>query len=157
MTEPQAIRISVKAVIVREDQILLIGYDLDDGAGFHYNLPGGGIEIGEGMHEALRREVWEEANACVDVQQLLFVTEYVPSHLNDKYGSSQSLQLYFHCTLRLGSSPEQPLTPIDDQAGVYWLPLSELHSAPLLPNIGRQIQDAFSGSLPAADPFIADW
>jgi len=157
MAEPQAIRVSVKAVIVRDNQILLIGYDLSDGAGFHYNLPGGGVKLGEGLHEALTREVREEASTEVDVGPLLFVTEYVPAHLENKYGLIQSLQLFFHCTLHLGSSPEQPGSPVDDQAGVYWLPLSELHSAPLLPNIGKQLQETLSGGLPSVNPFIAEW
>ena len=157
MTEQQSIRVSVKAVIVRDSQILLVGYDLDDGAGFHYNLPGGGVKNGEGLHDALKREVQEEAGAEIDVGPLLFVTEYVPAHSENKYGLTQSLQLYFHCTLRPGSSPEQPASPIDDQAGVYWLPLSELPSVPLLPDIGKQICAAFAGSIAVADPFIAKW
>lgn len=162
MSEPQAIRVSVKAVLVREGQILLIGYDLDDAAGFHYNLPGGGVKSGEGLQEALKREVREEASAEIDVGPLLFVLEYVPAHHNGKYGPVQSLQLFFSCTLRPGSSPKQPVSPIDAQHGVYWLPLSELHDAPLLPGIGRQIQTALSSNRPAADPlitdaFITDW
>lgn len=157
MTEPQAIRVSVKAVIVRASHILLIGYDLDDGAGFHYNLPGGGVKIGEGLHEALTREVREEAGAEIDVGPLLFVTEYVPAHSENRYGLIQSLQLFFHCTLRFDSEPEQPGSPIDDQSGVYWLPLSELHAAPLLPPIGRRIQQAILEGIPAMDPFIAEW
>ncbi len=157
MTEQQGIRISVKAVIVREDQILLIGYDLEDGAGFHYNLPGGGVKLGEGLHDALRREVREEAGAEIEVGPLLFVTEYVPAHSGSKYGLTQSVQMFFSCTLRPGSRPEQPFAPIDDQTGVYWIPLSGLHFAPLLPNIGRQIQAAFSEGFPAVNPFIADW
>ena len=142
---------------MRDDQILLIGYDLDDGAGFHFNLPGGGVKHGESLHEALRREVIEEAGAEIDVGPLLFVTEYVPAHSGSKYGLTQSLQLYFACMLRPESEPEQPGAPVDAQEGVYWVPLSEIHSAPLLPNIGQQIQVAFSGNLPAVNPFIAGW
>ena len=157
MTKPQFMRVSVKAVVVREGQILVIGYDLDDGSGFHYNLPGGGVKQGEGLHEALKREVREEANADIDVGPLLFVIEYVPALHDNKYGLTQSLQLFFLCTLRSGSEPHQPPSPIDHQEGVHWLPLSELHSAPLLPGIGKHVQSAFSEGLPKANPFIADW
>ena len=157
MIKPQAIRISAKAVIVQNNKILLIGYDLDDGVGFHYNLPGGGVKFGESLHEALKREVREEAGAEIEIGPLLFVTEYVPAHSENKYGPTQSLQLFFRCTLCPGSRPEQPSAPIDDQAGVYWLPLSELRSAPLLPHIGQQIQAAFASEVTVADPFIADW
>ncbi len=157
MPEPQAIRVSVKAVVVQDNQILLIGYDLDDGSAFHYNLPGGGVKPGEGLHAALRRELREEAGAEIDVGPLLFVLEYVPAHNDNKYGSTQSLQLFFRCTLRPGSHPQQPDAPIDKQCGVYWLPLCELPAAPLLPNIGGRIQAALSEGFPASDPFIADW
>lgn len=156
MNQQQGIRVSVKAVIVREEQILLIGYDLDDGYGFHYNLPGG-IELGEGLREALRREVQEEANADVDVGRLLFVTEYVPGHYGGKYGPNQSLCLFFLCVLRSGSEPGQPDTPVDEQEGVYWLPLAELPQAPLLPNIGARVQAALTSGVAEADPFITDW
>jgi len=150
-------RVSVKAIIVRDGKVLLVGYDLDDGYGFHYNLPGGGVELGEGLHEALQREAREEVNAEIDVGRLLFVIEHVPAHHANKYGVTQSLGLYFHCTLRSGSEPRQPLSPVDEQEGVYWLPLSELHRAPLLPDIGERIQTAIAENSTVTDPFVADW
>lgn len=157
MNEHQGIRVGVKAVIVREGQILLIGYDLDDGYGFHYNLPGGGVERGEGLREALRREVQEEAGAEVEVGRLLFVTEYVPARHDGKYGPVQSLTVFFRCVLRPGSEPGQPQDLVDAQEGVSWLPLSELPHAPLLPNIGAQIQAVLADGVAEADPFLADW
>lgn len=43
---PQNIRVSVRAVIVRDGAILLSEYD--DENGLHYNLPGGGVEMAKG-------------------------------------------------------------------------------------------------------------
>lgn len=157
MGNNDSIRLSVKAVIVRDDQILLIGYDLDDGFGFHYNLPGGGVKLGEGLHEALRREVREEAAAEIEVERLLFVYEYVPARYAHKYGSRQSVGLVFYCTLRPGSEPGQPLAPVDRQVGVYWLPLAELPQARLLPNIGARIRAALAAPAAIDDPFIVNW
>ena len=81
----QRIRVRVGAVIVRNNAIVLVEYD-DDKSGRHFNLPGGGVEDGESLHDALRREVLEETCMTVDVGQLLLVWEYVPSHHAEKYG-----------------------------------------------------------------------
>lgn len=108
MSQPQNIRVGASAVIVRDEAILLIGYDLNDGSGFHYNFPGGGVKEGEGLHEAVQREAWEEAGAEVKVGPLLFVTEYVPSERSSRYGVTQKLSLFFRCTLSPGSEPQQP-------------------------------------------------
>lgn len=157
MKRPQGIRVGASAVIVRDESVLLIGYDLDDGSGFHYNFPGGGVEAGEGLHETVQREAWEEAGAEVTVGPLLFVTEYIPSQHNNQYGVTQKLSLFFRCTLRPGSEPQQPQSPIDAQAGVYWVPLADLPTVPLLPGIGARVQAALAQETGKTDPFISDW
>ncbi len=157
MSQSQEIRVGASAVIVRDGAVLLIGYDPDDGSEFHYNFPGGGIKTGEGLHEAVQREVWEETGAEVEVGPLLFVTEYVPSRHGNRYGAVQKLSLFFRCTLRPGSEPQQPEAPTDVQAGVYWVPLSDLPAAPLLPSIGGRVQAALTGMASGEDPFISDW
>jgi ADP-ribose pyrophosphatase YjhB (NUDIX family) len=48
------IRLNVAAVIARDDKILLV--EFNDETGPHYNLPGGGVEFGESVYEALRTE-----------------------------------------------------------------------------------------------------
>ena len=157
MSEPQGIRVGASAVIVRDDAVLLIGYGPSDGSGFHYNFPGGGVKAGEGLHEAVQREVWEEAGAEVSIGPLLFVTEYVPLKYSNRYGVTQKLSLFFRCTLRPGSEPQQPQSPIDAQAGVYWVPVCDLPDIPLLPSIGAKIQAALAQETPKTDPFISDW
>lgn len=51
-------RVSVKAVIIRNDKILLV-QENDHG---WWSLPGGGIDRGETINTALQREVSEELN-----------------------------------------------------------------------------------------------
>lgn len=157
MSRAQDIRVGASAVVVRDGAVLMIGYDLDDGSGFHYNFPGGGVKTGEGLHEAVQREVWEEAGAEVEVGPLLFVTEYVPFRHDNRYGTVQKLNLFFRCTLKPGSEPQQPEAPIDTQAGVFWVPLADLPTVPLLPSIGSRVQAALTGAAYGEDRFILDW
>ena len=83
-------RIGVSAVIVRDDAILLVAFD--DQLGYHFNLPGGGVELGESLHEALHREVREETNAAVEIGRLLLVGEYMPMQHNNKHGPVPALR-----------------------------------------------------------------
>jgi ADP-ribose pyrophosphatase YjhB (NUDIX family) len=73
MMQP-GIRFGVNAAIVRDGAILLVEFN-DEQSGLHYNLPGGGVELGETLHEALRRGVREETCAEVEVGPLLLVWE----------------------------------------------------------------------------------
>lgn len=62
-------RIGVFALIFDEGRILLgHRHDID-----WWNLPGGGMEAGETVDEALRREVREETGLEVEVEQLVGV------------------------------------------------------------------------------------
>ncbi len=62
-------RIAVSALIFSEGKILLaLRRDID-----WWNLPGGGMEVGETVDEALRREVYEETRLEVEVERLVGV------------------------------------------------------------------------------------
>src|SRR5206468_2417151 len=62
-------RIGVNALIFDEGHILLAHRrDID-----WWNLPGGGMEVGETVDEAVRREVYEETGLEVEVGQLVGV------------------------------------------------------------------------------------
>ncbi len=148
----QNIRVGVNAAIVRDGAILLVEFD-DAQSGLHYNLPGGGVEAGEALHEALRREVREETCAEVDVGPLLLVWEYVPARYADLYGQTQKLGLIFACALREGSQPRLPEQPDPNQTGVRWVPLADLPETPLLPHISERLIAALR-ALPRPDPFI---
>ena len=70
------IRVGTKALILRDDAILLVEYN--DESGIHYNMPGGGIEPDETLEEILIREVKEETCAEIEVGRPLIITEYEP-------------------------------------------------------------------------------
>lgn len=131
------VRVGVSAIIVRDDSILLV--EFDDETGRHFNLPGGGVEPGETLHEALHREVREECDAEVEIGRLAIVWEYVPARLNHVYGSRQKLNMAFLCTLRPGSQPRLPERPDPNEVAVRWVLLSELLQVALIPEVGERI------------------
>lgn len=69
LTSSAKFRIGVSAVIFDEGRILLAHRrDID-----WWNLPGGGMEAGETVEEAMRREVQEETGLEVEVEHLIGV------------------------------------------------------------------------------------
>ena len=132
------IRLNVAAVIVRDDKILLV--EFDDVSGLHYNLPGGGVEVGESVYEALRREVREECFAEVEsIGAMLTAWEYIGAKENYKYGDSHKVTLVFPCTLQAGSDPHFPPNPDAHQTGIRWVALDELHNVSLVPDIADRL------------------
>ena len=131
-------RLSAKAIIIKNNAILLIEYD--DENGLHYNFPGGGQEEGESLPETLGREVMEEASAAIEVGPLLCVYEYVPYLCEERYGPKPSMSFLFQCTLKPCSHPAMPYQPDPNQTAVKWIPLEQLDQIILLPNLGQHVR-----------------
>ena len=128
-------RVAVDGVVEHEEQILLIEYN-DARLGHHWGLPGGGVEPGETIQQALRREVLEETGAPIIVGRLLLVNEVDPARYGTLYSDEHELRLIFHCTLQTDQAWYEPTIPDPDQLGVAWVPLAELPDMPFLPKIG---------------------
>jgi 8-oxo-dGTP diphosphatase len=69
-SSPRVFRIGVFALIFNEQGHILLGHRRDTD---WWNLPGGGMEIGETVDEALRREVQEETGLEIEVERLVGV------------------------------------------------------------------------------------
>jgi len=132
------IRVRPTALIIKDESILLVEYDDE---GIHYNLPGGGAEPGETVIEGVKREVFEETMAEVEVGPLAFVYECAPHNQSGDYPDTpHSLNLIFECTLKEGSIPTQPPNTDPHQSAVKWIPISEMDSILLFPNKKNQIR-----------------
>jgi len=68
-------RIGAKALVTTQDRVLLIRERRDDGSTF-WTLPGGGIETGESLQSCLRREVREELQCRVSIDQMVSSCTY---------------------------------------------------------------------------------
>ncbi len=75
MTHPLP-RIRVAAIIVENDQLLLVRHEKEGET--YWMLPGGGVDFGETLAEALQRELREELCIECDIGPLLLVNDSIP-------------------------------------------------------------------------------
>jgi 8-oxo-dGTP diphosphatase len=151
MVRPPPVRLAVDAVVVQADQILLLEY-LDDRFGRHFGLPGGGVEPGETLHDAVRREVREETGYEITVGPLLFVNELIPALHADLYGEDHQLRLLFRCAPVAGTTRGPVTLPDADQTGVRWVPLAALPALPFFPRMGERLIALLNAPTPF-DPY----
>ncbi|WP_285008472.1 NUDIX domain-containing protein [Pedobacter faecalis] len=83
--------VRVYGVLINEENQVLIS-DEQSGDRTFSKFPGGGVELGEGLLEALKREFIEECEVEVEVLSHLYTTDfYEKSSFND----SQILSIYY--------------------------------------------------------------
>ena len=100
-SEELVFRASVYAVVKHENTVLVIRTSSTKALEF----PGGAIELGEHMQDALRREVQEEAGIEVEVGKFLFFKENFFYH--DLTGEAfHSLMFVYECTALSTKLPE---------------------------------------------------
>ncbi len=129
------VRASVSAVIFDRRGRLLLQQRSDGG---QWGLPGGSIEVGESVNDAVRREVHEETGLVVGVRRVvgvysdpeLQIVRYPTGHV------WHYVNVCFECTRRSGR-----LTTCDETLDLRYFPLGELPE-PLLPNHRVRIRDA---------------
>jgi 8-oxo-dGTP diphosphatase len=107
--------VAVGAVAVLDDCLLVIRRGHGPGAG-EWSVPGGRVEAGETLHEAIVREVWEETGIEVVVDRFLGWVE----RLGDDH---HFVILDFVVGLL---DPDAVPVAGDDAAEVAWVPLHEL-------------------------------
>ncbi|MGE5589551.1 MAG: NUDIX domain-containing protein [Bacillota bacterium] len=129
------IRVSVKAIIIRDGSILLTKNR--DQHGVFYLLPGGGQNPGETVADALRRECLEELGARVEPGPLLFVRDYL-SENHEFAGEGEDVhqvELMFAAVPQGEPAAHAASSPDSWQTGVEWVPLNDLGNCRLYPAV----------------------
>lgn len=121
---------SCHALIRQGDQILLVQRKRPPFAGY-WSLPGGSVELGESVEEALIREVREETGLEVGVSRLLGYADGI-QHDPDGRVQYHHVMLYFEACVTGGR-----LCAADDAAQAAWASLSELDRLPLTDAVER--------------------
>ena len=132
------IRITVRAVIIQEGKILLIKKEsLADG--IRYTLPGGALDAGETLHQAVIRECIEEINTPVVAYDVLHIADFFIPKLEPKPYTRHQLEVLIECQVPDGYIPSTGPEPDKHQVGVEWLALQELPDYRISPDFFAEL------------------
>ena len=115
------LRKAVMAVLVNQEQQILIGYSPRDKS---YKFPQGGLEKNESTIEGIQRELMEELNYAFDTKDILKIFEEKVYYLypDNEFYSGQELSI-----VKISYNSEIQLLPQDDEfESLYWIQPSEL-------------------------------
>jgi ADP-ribose pyrophosphatase YjhB (NUDIX family) len=107
-------QIAIGAIVIHDDALLMVQRAHDPGKGL-WSLPGGRVEQGEYLAEALRREVLEETGLRVDIGELAGILEVPGDELH-------YVILDYHATVAGDAGP----TAGTDASDVRWVPLRDV-------------------------------
>jgi len=127
-------QIAVGAVALTAGRILLVRRGHGPAAGF-WSVPGGRVEHGETLHEAVVREVAEETGVGVVVDHFLGWVE----RIDDAPNGPHFVILDFAVTVL---DPDAPLVAGDDATEVAWTAFDDLGALPLVPGLLDFLEDA---------------
>ena len=128
-------RIVVAAVIRDGDTVLLLERSRDDYLGGLFELPGGVVETGETLDNALRREVAEETGfALVGIDRYLGCFDY------RSRDGRLTRQFNFAVTVQ-----GTPVVTLSEHASFAWVGLDGLAEYPVSPEVGEVLRRAFAG------------
>jgi 8-oxo-dGTP pyrophosphatase MutT (NUDIX family) len=121
----QDIEVLVRALILGDDHVLL-AHRIGAGNTF---LPGGHVEVGETLEDALVRELAEELDAEMELGGFLGALEHSFPRGAE---SVHELNLIFECRVR-NSDPGVPPRSKEPHLEFLWVPVAELEQRNLQP------------------------
>ncbi len=116
--------VGVAGIVCRDQEVLLIRRNQEPARG-EWSLPGGAVEVGETLEQALQREVWEETGLQVEVVTLTAVVNRI---VRDGTGAVayHYVLLDFLCRAVAGEARAG-----SDCSDLVLLPLAQLSTWPL--------------------------
>jgi 8-oxo-dGTP pyrophosphatase MutT (NUDIX family) len=85
-------RVNVRGIIFKDGKLLVAKHKNSDGIESDYwGTFGGGLDVGEPIHDGLVRELIEETGIVPTIGKLLFIQQFFD-------GEKEQLELFFHVT-----------------------------------------------------------
>src|ERR1700722_5591892 len=131
--------LGVGALIFRGDRILLVERGKDPLKGY-WSLPGGVVEVGETLEQAIRREVREETGLEIEIIETIEIFERI---MRDAAGRPEYHYVLIDYLCRSASGDAQPA---DDAARVEWVRRDELHRYLITEGTPPVIQKGFDAA-----------
>jgi len=168
VAEMEQVTLRVSGLCIRDGEVLLVehkSFAPGDSAfpDSYWILPGGRVERGETLQDALCREMMEETGLSCSVGSMVFVKELLYPHPGAPLQGSRhhSLSLGFHCEVTGGETVtgKDPEYPDDEQMilRVDWIPLAELDQYELYPPfLGEFVQKGAADGFHSAVPEFFD-
>jgi len=129
-------RVRVAAIILQDDKILLAKHKK---AGQTYWVPpGGGVDFGESLEDALQRELFEEADVHIRVGQLVMVHDSIPPDLH-----RHIVNIFFMAEIVSG----EVKVGTDDKrlVGMKFVSLNKIPKIRLYPDVRAELMDIAQG------------
>lgn len=89
------VRIRVCGILIDQERMLMIAHKKN--GNIYWLLPGGGVDYGESLNEALCREFLEELNISVHVEEIALVADSI-----DPSGERHVVNICFFCRFESG-------------------------------------------------------
>ena len=134
---PQLPMVAVHVLVFKEGRILLTKRSKEPSKG-RWSLPGGRIELGETVCEAVKREVLEECSIEIEIERLLDVTDNI---IKDEEGhiSYHFVLIYLLAGYRAGDIKAQ-----SDAEDARWTTDEELDELDIHPQVRTVLMRACS-------------
>lgn len=137
-------RIRVAAIIRQGDSVLAVRHTKGDKS--YWLLPGGGVDFGETLTEALKRELHEEARLDVKVGDLVLANDSIAPD-----GSRHVVNLYFEAEVTGG---EMVVGEDPRVTGLKYVSVAELSSLAFYPDIRDDLVGGITGGFHASRTYV---
>lgn len=140
MEQYQPLRFNVRVYgICLQDGKMLVNEELIKGRQV-IKFPGGGLELGEGTIDGLKREWKEELNLDIEVLRHYYTTDFFQQ---SAFNNTQVISIYY--LVKADVSAELTNLVADERS--YWMPLSELtettFTLPIDAVVGKMLMNDF--------------
>ncbi len=140
MSSPSRFNVRVYGIWIHKG-LLLVNEELIRGRNV-IKFPGGGLDLGEGTIDGLKREWQEELQIDIEVLEHFYTTDF---YQHSAYDDSQVISIYY---LVQGGDPAAALTNHEENERTYWMPLNEVSgetfTLPIDKVVGKMLQTLYS-------------